>query len=309
MKKLLSALTAVAILASCSNTDELTIENDKTYKVAFNVTGFIVDNGSHGKTGIELPIRGGYFQYAIYKNDGSLLKTNVIAQSNEPEGSFRINEQLPVGNYTAAIMYTYGDTQDRYPIFIPSDLEKDYCTGNRFIVKGTNNERIYYNTVPLVISNKDNDTPIDVVLDPMWSEIDVEITDAETFVLPGEANLIGCFLTPDYAGFGIKDKTACKEKEFSGSGTLDMLCTSENDVRAKGGIFNIIASEGDDVTVKLLYVEHSENVSAKIWNEKVIHQGKIEKGYRYTFTGAIGNNINDRPGHLPFDVDVKSLKE
>jgi len=309
MKKLLSTLTAVAILASCSDSDGTYIEDNKTYKVAFNVTEFVIENESLGKTAIELPLRGGYFEYVIYKEDGSVLKANVIPQSSTPTETFTIDEELPAGKYDVAIMYALAETNNRGVIYSPSNYNTDYCIGNLFIVKGTTNEDIYFKTFPLTVTANDNTIPVNVDLEPMWSEIDIKITDGDTFVLPEEANLVGCFLSPDLSGFSIKSQKPTKEKVYVGGYTPDRLCTTKAAIREEGGVFGTIASENDDVTIKLIFAEHSEYENFKKWGEKIIYKGKIEKGYRYTFTGAIGNQSSSNgSAGLSFNVNLKSLK-
>ncbi len=311
MKKILSLLMGIALFVSCSSDDA---ENSDTlYKVKYGVSGFSIDKNDIVKADAEIPETGGYFQYVVYKQSAkTVVKNRIIAQSLKPVSVFKIEDELAEGDYYVSIMYASANTLSRLPIYTPLNYATDYCIGNQVIVGGSNNENIFYKTFSISV-RPDTNADEEVVLVPMWSSIDIKITDAATFKVPEKVSHVFFTISPDYAGFGIADVTASIDKEFLGGGGsfLPMMATTLEKVREEEGHFGNLVTEGADVTIKLQFIEHSEEVNAHVWAEKIIYKGAIEKGYHYTLSGALGDNssVVDEPSAEAFNVTLRELTE
>ena len=289
MKKLLFLIAAIAFLASCSNVSENSdmSESTTTHKVKFNVKGFAVDKESFSKLDVELPYQGEYCEYSIYKADGTAIVAKVI--DGIIENSLVIEEELPAGEYKIAVMYVSENTQHRFPIFKPENFNTDYCTGNQWVARLKDNRGIYFNTYNFTVTQH-TELIDDIVLEPMWSQIDIKITDANECKLPEDANLVGYHIDPHFHGFSIKDKiSTLSYKPAQSFDVPTYLCTTTSAFLTDNGIFDNVASGADEeITIRLVFMHHSIDDTYYVTN-KIIYKGKIERGYQYTFTGALGD--------------------
>lgn len=284
MKKTLFLIAAAVaiIFVSCSNDD--VVNNERTYPVAFSV--------SHFSSQVE-PLKAtawpanNYCQYVVYKEDGSVLLSKTINAETLEEQSLKISFDLPKGNYHLAVLSAAKTAYDNY-IFAPDNYNTDYCNGNAWIAKGYDNYNIYFESINFSVNEQAVETP--VVLNPMWSEIDIEVLDADVCILPAETKYVQAAVYPYYYGFSIKEKKATRSMNPVVSGGAPILFKSVADFRADKGYFNYIVANSSNVTVKLLYLTASAGVSEMIVGEKTIHTGDIAGGKHITFKGSLGTN-------------------
>lgn len=284
MKKtlFLIALAVAIIFASCSNDD--VVNNERTYPVAFSV--------SHFSSQVE-PLKAtawpanNYCQYVVYKEDGSVLLNETMDVKTSEEQNLKISFDLPKGNYYLAV-FSAARTATGTSIFTPDNYNTDYCRGNSWIAKGPDNYSIYFESIEFSVNEQAVEKPI--VLNPMWSEIDIEVLDADVCILPAETKYVQAAVYPYYYGFSIKEKKATRSMDPVVSGAAPVLFRSVADFRADKGYFNYIAANSNNVTVKLLYLTASAGVSEMIVGEKTIHTGDIAGGKHITFKGSLGTN-------------------
>lgn len=305
MKKLLSILAfTVLIITSCSNDNENIVDNnnDVKYPVTFAVSQFSSE--------VE-PLKAAkawpsdnYCQYVIYKEDGSVLIDKVMSAGSFDVNNVRIQEELPKGNYYLAVM-SAALTARQWLIIEPSNYFTDYCDGNPWLIGWSNNQNIYYETISFTVSDQAVEKA--VVLNPMWSELNIKVTDADICTLPPTTTNILFVVDAYYYGFGLKDKKATK---FLTNYLADGTNPGEpvESFREKKGLFNHIAAESENVTVKMVFVRNSATENYVILGEKVVYTGNIAIGKRITFEGKVGNVANDN-GAAGFGITLKDLED
>jgi hypothetical protein len=87
----------------------------------------------------------------------------------------------------------------------------------------------------------------------MWSEVTVEVTDANTCSLPEGTTTIGCVITPFYSGISIAEGIPTRGSDASW-GWADLCNTNIDKFREHKIITDRHATAGKDVTVKLVFV-------------------------------------------------------
>lgn len=313
MKKLLFILPMVILFASCGNDSE-TInlpEDTKTYDITFNVSNFKLEATPLNSKGSVAGPERYYYRYMIYKQDGSLLKDSINPVKNELT-SLTITEKLPAGKYSLAIMTahktTFIDVSDPTlaSTLVPENFNTDYCFGNVWVAGWRDNKEIYYNTIDFNIGNNVENS-IDLELEPMWSTIDVNITDAATCGIPDGTTTIRCEINPNYYGFSIKTKKPNVSSNSSVYNVIREQCTSIESFRESGVIPQICIMGSEDATVKLLYLKRlPESDNGEIIGERIIYKGDLENGINYKFTGKIGNITE---GEASFNITKKGFSE
>lgn len=293
MKKLLFFLFATILFASCNNTDD-TETTGKTYKVIFNVANFTSES-TILKTGpiSEWPT-GNYCQYAIYKSSGELVKTNVMEAGTFDLSNVQISEELPEGNYWIAIFSAEIHANGILVLPNPSNFNTDYCIGNSWVAKGKDNQNVYYEKLNFAVGSVSGTTEVSIQLKPMWSELDIEVADADSCSLPEGTTHVQCVIDPYYYGFNLKDGVSAQSYEgVATSVGVGSFWSTVAEFRADKGIFDKDISGSQDVNVKLVYIKHSESEACTVLGEKVIYTGDIEKGKYITFSGSLGNDYSN----------------
>lgn len=285
MKKtlFLIAVTMAIVFASCGNDN---VVNDGTiYPVTFTVSHFSSQTDPVKAT-IAWP-KNNYCQYVVYKEDGSVLLNKTMDAETFETQNLDISLNLPKGNYHLAVISAAKTANDNY-IFAPENHNTDYCNGNQWISKGYDNYNIYFESIDFSVS----DQPVEksVVLNPMWSEIDIEVLDADVCILPAETKYIQAAVYPYHYGFSIKEKKATRSMNPVVSAAAAILFRSVDEFRTDKGYFSYIAANSNNVTVKLLYLTASAEVSEMIVGEKTIYTGDIAGGKHITFSGNVGTD-------------------
>lgn len=297
MKKIFFFLFTVILFASCSNSnDDVTlVDNGKKYKVTLDVINkFVVESGALKSTETNWPYN--YIcEYTIYKEDGTVVDHEVL---NEPQLQFELSK----GNYKIAVLAARNTEYMGNSYLEHSNLATDYCNGNHWIAKSADNAGMYFEIIDFTVNESVNNVT-SIELKPMWSEIDVEVTDAATCTIPEGTTGIFIGVEPYYSGFAIKDKIPTKKLDMYPI-ALASMGQSISEFRKGGALPSCYIAQSKNVTVKLIY--RSETATeTKIVGERVIYQGDFESGKRYKFSGKVGNDN----GVKSFNVSLGSLTD
>jgi hypothetical protein len=310
MRKLLFFIAAAVLFVSCSNTSEDFSEQKDTqnYDVTFGISGFKVDaEPLQSKADASRY----YCRYVIYNEDGSLRKDSIIRMDNALT-NLSISEKLPTGKYNMAIMHSaktlFQDVSDPNLVSVlkPENFNTDYCEGNIWIATGRDNKEIYYQTVGFSVV-KDNANTVDVELEPMWSTIDINVTDAATCNVPENATAIACVVEPFYYGFNIKTKVPTVSNPTIVHNSTTHTWIGVSDFQAGTTPTTIAVAQSKDVTIKLVYYSYGEYDQGTIVGERTIYNGDLERGLNYKFTGKIGNGTSE--GEAAFNITKKGFAE
>ncbi|MFV0536242.1 MAG: hypothetical protein ACK5M3_02605 [Dysgonomonas sp.] len=171
------------------------------------------------------------------------------------------------------------------------NFRSDYFGGIGWIHSGNrNNLFTYYEKVSFTAGAASNENvDMDVVLQPMWSVLDVEVTDAETCSLPEGTNVVICTVNPFYYGFDIANGIPSDTKEDSWT---QFYANPMSDVsfRSNKGVTNKVVSASKDITVKLVFIKWSESDAGTLLGERVIYKGDVEGGKHITLKGTLGKS-------------------
>lgn len=304
MKNLLLFLAAISLLVSCNQDadNNFIATNSKKYKASFAVNGFAVQGTSLDSESDKaaLPSQN-YCQYVIYSQTGNVVKDSVIEAEHISSGRLTIEEELPLGTYHITI-FSAKKTARMNNIFYPSNYNTDYCQGNLWLVTHSDNENVYYETFTFTVDGKQSE-PVNVLLEPMWSNLNIEITDAATFVLPEGTTHLFCEVSPYFTGFFVKTKKpkSADSGEFL-DGDLSKIVNVE-EFRAKSGLYgrtNIAASE--NVSVSVVFIQRSDELQSYVQiGKQPVYTGSFDKGYDITLSGKLGN-IQQPQGSQRFNV-------
>lgn len=310
MRNLFLLLTAVLLLGSCSqNTDDenTLISKNETYKVAFSVKGFSVSANpiASSKTKASLPA-GNYCQYVIYNEDGSVF-TNKRIESEDIISSqtISIEEELPAGIYHIAVL-SAKKLASPNPILTPSNYNTDVCHGNNYIAGDWDNNNIYYETITFTINGESNQ-PIDILLEPMWSNLNIAIKDADICALPSGTTHLFCQVDPFYSGFSIKTKepVSSSNGEFHET-NLSKLVSIEKFKEDKGILGKTQIAASKNVSVAVVFIKNSPELQKYVvLGKKTVYNGDFERGLNITLSGNLGNANNSN--NQLFNISGKSL--
>ncbi len=283
MKKLLFFLFATILFASCSSDSEEAVTTGKTYKVTFDVSNFSVDVKS-----LKAETFGNRLFYVIYeKESGKGVKGWTF------EGMVgQVTEELPEGNYYIAFISHPRGGMSSPPTEGAIDVKDNNFYTDYFenpptwILGNMGNRFIYYEKVSFSVAANNSNMPIPVTLQPMWSEVTIEVTDANTCSLPEGTTTIGCVITPSFYGVSIAEGVPTRGSEASW-GWNDLCNTNVDKFREHKIITDRHATAGKDVTVKLVFVKQIASGDT-VLGEREIYKGNIEGGKRITFRGTLG---------------------
>ncbi|WP_165042124.1 hypothetical protein [Dysgonomonas sp. ZJ709] len=313
MKKLFFSLFSAAMLLSCSSNseDELVPDggNQKSYPVTLNISGFKLESTplkSFDPGSETMPITN-YCQYIIYKADGSVLMSERIIPDikNIDNNEITITEELPAGTYTIAVLSAPyapipGEPLSFHTHIIPSNFNTDYCGDNSSITGLKNNTNIFFETVGCTVdSNSGANTSMDIVLKPMWSLMDINVTDADKCYLPTGTTHILLSVTPLTSGFYLKTK---KSYYNHYPHALDLI-VPVSEFRANNGFANIPISQTNNATVTLWYMDSP--MYGNMLGEKVLYKGDIENAKYTTLVGEIGS---EKSQGQSFGITVAKLE-
>lgn len=228
MKKLLFTLfSAVTLFSSCSGDEDSFIDsgldnkpNEKKYTVNFNIKsdGFDID---------KRPLRSindynTYLQIVVYNEAGNVYSNTILREDSinkeiSNDGSFPFSLQMPRGNYYIAFIHNPYITKSYEPVdyfekYIPlnpvnyyTDQEEAAGTKGYMVSKKGANYQNYYTSISVTIDESDKNESFDVVLDPMWSNVYIALSDVE---VPIYANYYKVDIVPSFHSYSIETKLA-----------------------------------------------------------------------------------------------------
>ena len=302
MKKLLLLLLAATTIFSSCSSDSDSINNGgdsnvnaKKYTVNLNVksAGFEVDK-TPMKSADEKVRK--IFQYVIYNEDGSVYSDSLYIENQVPpmindQGEINIQLQLPEGKYHLAILYmpTYNIRQ--YPEdckLSPKNFNTDYYSNTPPLNMRWDNQNVFYQVTDLnVLANEDNSIN-SIELEPMWSEVELKLSDIQTSKVPDETEALIVYFTPSYSGFGIKSKTASfviPKDTIRAS----LVYPTKSDTLT----INYLVAKGVDnsMGISIHYVKKTSTYSnfTTISKKEIKLENKLENGYHYKIGGKLGN--------------------
>lgn len=293
MKKVFLFLFAAVMLASCSNKLEDDVTPEQLYKVTFKVSNFEATSKP-----LKSEAFGNQCHYAIYKKDnGALVKNKLMAELGQ------ISEELPAGDYYIAIL-SAPMMDILKPVFTPFNYNTDYCVGNSYITKGKDNRNIYYGKLDFIVAANLSEDPVDVDLKPTWSVMNIKVTDADECILPEGTNLVQCHVNPHYYGFKISDGIPTESyTDFATLVGVPFIDLAQ--FRTEKGYQSIIVAASEDVTVKLIFIRHTESEACTVLSEKFIYKGDIKGGVDFTLTGKLG----DATSTAMFNLSLLDLED
>lgn len=300
MKKLFLFLFSALLFTACSNDDADNIEvkpEGKTYKVTFNVENFEIVE-SNLKSGDSIKDSGPY--YVIFdKETGAGIVGGKYSDT--------ITVELEAGNYIFAGINTnrryapgtsYGPTAVKDMNFYTAKELGSYNS-----MASRDNSYAYYGKLEFSVGeNIDNKEIKKVVLDPMWSELVIDITDYDSFSTPDETTHLISLVDPYYHGFYFKDGTpAFQDTDFAHDYAKSKV--SIDGIRDGSKKVRKIVSETKDITVKIIFYKQVVYGSF-IVGEKIIYKGDLPRGKRITLRGALGSSSNGKASFTPVLGDL-----
>lgn len=121
----------------------------------------------------------------------------------------------------------------------------------------------------------------------MWSYIDINIKDAQTFEVPEGTNAIQFEVNPLYYGFGVKSKLATFKDE-------NLTIVSLEAVRANP-IFNLrkivtkTDAENNTIGANIIYLKIDGDTTILESRKLEVPQTSLENGYYYNINGNLGS--------------------
>ena len=306
MREILFLLFAAIMFTSCRNdSEEVTPTDNKTYKVTFNISNIEVDMKP-----LKAETYNNQFHYRVYeKENGKVVKGWRYLGKVD-----KVEVELPAGDYYITFISHptggMGFPKPEGPIDVEDyNFYTDYFDNPPSWVapRHFGNYCVYYEKAGFTVGADNKDILMDVALKPMWSEVDVEVSDAETYTLPEGTTTIACNITPAYFGFNIADGTSTKGTEDIWNFQENSNTTIDNFREYKGvgrvGSTKKYTTASKGVTVKLVFIKQ-EISGDTILGEREIYKGDIEGGKRITFKGALGKATSGT-----FNLSLADLKD
>lgn len=310
MKKLFFFLFATILFASCSNdSDDATpVPEGKTYKVTFNVSNFNVETKP-----LKAESLGQSLYYTIYeKVSGKAIKFRYRSATENAQ----VVEEVPAGSYYIVfiaanralngINIDWSEDPDGSNVDITNlNFYTDYCSGSHFIAyPAYQHYGLYYEKVDFTVGVGNEEINKDVVLQPKWSEISVQITDGETCTLPEGTTNVDIAISPYYYGFNIADGIPSKNYGEDLIPHFQSPSAAEVSTFREKGLSNkyIMATKGG--IAKLIFIKATVS-STEILGERVIYKGDLEGGKKITLKGTLGNTVTN----ASFNLSLGELKD
>lgn len=302
MKKTLFFLLLSFLFVACSSDSDpiegTDTDNQKKYPISFNISGFSIESSNlksestDGKTLI----------YAIYHANGKLYATKKIPLTGD---SFEINEELPIGTFHTVFLVGYDD--HRYQIqFEASNYFSDICESMLSTQgMGYTNVGLYRENMSFEIK-EDGNAPKEIVLKPMWSILNLNVTDAASCILPERTTLIKFSPVTTPLGFYVKDGSPAI---INSPVTYKYPYIGVTDFIKNKGISNIPLGWNPNYVFTLHFYTSSEPFTGYEYiGKKDIWTGAIEHGKIYTLKGELGDATTN-PMEQDFSVSFSGLEE
>lgn len=301
MKKYILIALTILITACSSDNDNFSVSNNqenKTYTVNFNVKP---TNLSIEESPLKRSMNNGdvyFFQCVVYDQNGDFLLDVVYNSYTHPELTNKsiipFSLGLPVGNYRVVFISIIYDEDISSGSIIGSDSKyTDYYIKSVQGFENTyDNEGVYFENLDLTIVESDKPIEKDVVLKPMWSNLNILIEDAQTFDVPAGTDALQFVVNPHYYGFALDTKLA--KDMYPNSDKFGIVAL--NSVRLNSTYtFSTSLCESEfnnDLQIKINYLKTTSDSTYTILASRdlKIGQTSLQNGYNYDINGSLGSS-------------------
>lgn len=323
--KLFITILSLTVLTffSCSNdngnnngnTDEI---NTTKYPVTFNVSLFKVNESTRSQKSLEENINT-FLQYVVYNEDGSLYNdkdsgnlNKVININGIDTAKQKITLQLPKGKYNIAFVQGQYSEPFIYGINCPINFYSDFCAGNIDFDstgrKPNNNNELYYEWTDLTVTSSVT-IEKSIVLQPMWSILNIKINDLSSCILPTKTTKIALTIDNYTYGFYLENKQAKNEGYLGGSGLGAYKWPDVNIESFKKGesLNKLLITENPQTFLALSFYDNDD----KFLGSVKLYEGKFSRGKNITISGKLGDLSNLKPENstsLEFQLSLDPLK-
>lgn len=310
MKKILFFLSTIFILSACSSdNDPINSGNtdDIKYPVTLNIEVPKITIETSTLRALTTIADGDpiFYNLVIYKESGEVyyqmfydLEHNWGSNGFNTSNIFSISESnmstqlsLPIGKYHIAMLIHKKDV--RHPNTTINTLggplvnyDVDFFNPVNPSEANYHNGGIYFNIADFTVVASKTDQSISMELQPMWSYIDVNIEDAQTFDVPEGTNALQFFVNPLYYGFNVKNKLAPFEDNRPIIVSLDSIRTSAT-FNLRTTVSKSIAD--NTISTKINYLKIDGETTILETKQLPIPNASLENGYYYNIHGNLGN--------------------
>lgn len=299
MKKLIYILTLAVIstLTACSSDDNYTVPDsaEKNYTVNFKIQDSFLNveeseiRSTQSKDSILLKI-------FVFDEKGiiSNYKNDTINLNEIQNNVFDISMEFSAGKYTIAFIATknfaYQSLSNIYMYSTSySEVERWNSSGTEYTGLSDNRD-VFYNSIEINVAENQPIQDESVSLNPMWSYLNINISDAKTFDVPEGTEAIEFDIKPRYVGFGFSDKLATKpytlDKETD---IISIESVRENSTFTYKAALS--ETNGDNnVSINVKYLKNDANSTIVLdTRELKIAQTTLKNGYKYNINGKLGS--------------------
>ena len=326
MNKILFLITCFLILfSSCSSDSDSVLNNidsnnEKKYVVnldiqsdAFKVDKTPMKNASFGSNH--------FVQIVAYKESGEVYSDSVIYAEDlkdliDADNTIPFSLELPAGKYHLAVLSApKGNLPPNYEsnftyfVMHPENYNTDrYSYFSYNPTAFYTNYNLYYNNADFEVFEDGKNSLDTVVLEPMWSNVTVNITDIKSSKLPEGTAYLRILYQTYYKAFYIKTKLAMDTMPmiFHG-GELGSYAVRLYDYTDEVTMsFSPAKGEDDSMGIKIEYIKHDRELEryVTIGSKEIKFDNKFENGRNYKITGKLSDA---EIGNAGFSIKINAL--
>ncbi len=318
MNKLILSLIAIFLLSGCGSDNEI-LTNKDLYLVNFDVelpnadaestTNKSVADKEPSFYNLLVYNETGEVYYQSYHNAETGFSSNDINKENifHFDGK-KISTQLllPAGKYKVAFLIHLKDANNPNTYLAPiwgNNFETD-SFGSDFSLENPDklhNGGVYFNTIEFVVLPSHTKQIGNIKLQPMWSYIDINIKNAQTFRYPLGTNALLFDISPRYYGFNVKTKKAIYKVD--NPIVVELASVRSNPTFNVRTIVSQTTDENNNIIAKISYIKIDKDTTILETIDLDMTKTNIDNGYYYDINGDIGrknsgNGINISLGSM-----------
>lgn len=312
MKNLLCFATTILLLISCSNDNNITSpinENNLKYIVNLKVEIPIEEIQAPSLKAKSEILEGDplFYNITIYKETGEVYYAyyNSVEYDSGTESGYRGNYNtftsdgntystilnLAPGNYHIAMLIHRKDAKHPNSSIHSVDPIGNYNNDsyNSAIAGLTkyHNGGVYFNTADFTVVALEKDQNLSMQLKPMWSYIDININDAQTFAVPDGTNALQFIVSPRYYGFYVKTQLAPFKNEKPIIVPLDSI-RSASIFNLRNTVSKSILTD-NTISASIKYLKIDSDTTILGSKDLYIPNASLENGFYYNVYGNLGN--------------------
>ena len=312
MKKVLFFLSTIFLLSACSNdNDPINSGNtdDIKYPITLNIETPKIEIETSTLRALT-PIADGdpiLYYLVIYKENGEIYYTydylvepgynssNGLGADNifiSDGANISTALLLPAGNYHIAMMIHRKDSKHPNTTINPLagpliNYNVDFFNPVNIYESIYHNGGVYFNTADLSVVTSETAQNLSMELQPMWSYIDVNIEDAQTFEVPEGTNSLQFVVNPLYYGFNVKSKLAPFIDDRPIIFSLDSIRTNPA-FNLRTTVSKSVADNTISTSIKFLKIDGDTTVLET--KQLPIPSSNLENGFYYNIHGSLSKN-------------------